>query len=240
MTSEPTGRATRSSRSGTSCGSAWRRPVITARTSITRNGNPVPSTTHRRRLQSRTDARRRLHPRPPRQRAAVAPVADRGQLRRLPAAAPAARATPCSTSAADRAPSPPTWWPPWRRDASSRSTARRRARGGSDCCARRRRTARRRLRPRPADGDVRRDPRAPGAPAPHRPGGRAGRDAPRHPPGGLVAARDADYGAFTWWPRAARAGRVAGPLPPGRPVNGAEPDAGRRLLAGRTPPGSPT
>ncbi|MEV0717857.1 methyltransferase domain-containing protein [Asanoa sp. NPDC050611] len=50
-------------------------------------------------------------------------------------------------------------------------------------------------------------------------------------PGGVVAARDADYGAFTWWPdvpalsdwqdlyrRVARA-------------NGGEPDAGRRLLS---------
>lgn len=51
------------------------------------------------------------------------------------------------------------------------------------------------------------------------------------PPGGLIAVRDADYGAFTWYPedpalddwlRLYRTAALA---------NGAQPDAGRRLLA---------
>ncbi len=54
----------------------------------------------------------------PRQRAAVAPLADRGQLRRLPWSRTYGRAGGCWTSAVARAPSPPTspdgWHPaPW-------------------------------------------------------------------------------------------------------------------------------
>ncbi len=50
-------------------------------------------------------------------------------------------------------------------------------------------------------------------------------------PGGVVAARDSDYSAFTWWPSSAGLdewlalyGRIAR-------ANGGEPDAGRRLLS---------
>ena len=51
-------------------------------------------------------------------------------------------------------------------------------------------------------------------------------------PGGVVAARDSDYAAFTWCPDDPRLDAVARALPRrSRAANGAEPDAGRRLLA---------
>ena len=65
---------------------------------------------------------------------------------------------------------------------------------------RRGRGRRARARPRRAGGAVRRRARPPGAPARRRPGRGAARDAARDPPGGLVAARDSDYGHFAWHP----------------------------------------
>ena len=51
-------------------------------------------------------------------------------------------------------------------------------------------------------------------------------------PGGVIAVRDVDYGAFVTLPRRPGAGPVAGPATTGWPArNGAEPDAGRRLLS---------
>ena len=60
------------------------------------------------------DARHHLHPRSRRQRPALPPVAHRRQLGRLPPAPAPPRARTCSTSGAARAPSPATWpgrWP---------------------------------------------------------------------------------------------------------------------------------
>jgi ubiquinone/menaquinone biosynthesis C-methylase UbiE len=50
-------------------------------------------------------------------------------------------------------------------------------------------------------------------------------------PGGLVAARDADYGAFTWWPPVPGLDEWSALYHEVARSNGAEPDAGRRLLA---------
>lgn len=55
-------------------------------------------------------------------------------------------------------------------------------------------------------------------------------------PGGVVAARDADYAAFTWHPASAELDRWRELYCAAARANGGEPDAGRRLLAGRTPP----
>ncbi|MBM6399285.1 methyltransferase domain-containing protein [Phycicoccus sonneratiae] len=49
-------------------------------------------------------------------------------------------------------------------------------------------------------------------------------------PGGLVAARDADYAAFAWWPAAPLLDRWLGLYEEAARANGGEPDAGRRLL----------
>ena len=49
--------------------------------------------------------------------------------------------------------------------------------------------------------------------------------------GGLVAVRDADYGAFTWWPRLPGLDEWLDLYHRVARSNGAEPDAGRRLLA---------
>lgn len=50
-------------------------------------------------------------------------------------------------------------------------------------------------------------------------------------PGGVVAARDADYAAMTWWPADPRLDRWLEVYRSVARGNGAEPDAGRRLLA---------
>jgi SAM-dependent methyltransferase len=50
-------------------------------------------------------------------------------------------------------------------------------------------------------------------------------------PGGVVAARDSDYATFTWWPEDARLTRWLELYHEVARANGAEPDAGRRLLA---------
>jgi SAM-dependent methyltransferase len=50
-------------------------------------------------------------------------------------------------------------------------------------------------------------------------------------PGGVVAARDADYAAMTWWPADPRLDRWLEVYRAVARGNGAEPDAGRRLLA---------
>ena len=50
-------------------------------------------------------------------------------------------------------------------------------------------------------------------------------------PGGVVAARDADYAAFTWYPADPRLDRWLAVYRAVAHGNGAEPDAGRRLLA---------
>jgi ubiquinone/menaquinone biosynthesis C-methylase UbiE len=49
--------------------------------------------------------------------------------------------------------------------------------------------------------------------------------------GGLVAARDSDYATFTWWPDDPRLTRWLALYHDVARANGAEPDAGRRLLA---------
>ena len=49
--------------------------------------------------------------------------------------------------------------------------------------------------------------------------------------GGVVAARDSDYATFTWWPHDARLTRWLALYHDVARANGAEPDAGRRLLA---------
>ncbi|MPZ63203.1 MAG: methyltransferase domain-containing protein [Propionibacteriales bacterium] len=50
-------------------------------------------------------------------------------------------------------------------------------------------------------------------------------------PGGLVAARDADYAAFAWWPRIAGLDEWLGLYRTVARRNGGEPDAGRRMRA---------
>jgi ubiquinone/menaquinone biosynthesis C-methylase UbiE len=50
-------------------------------------------------------------------------------------------------------------------------------------------------------------------------------------PGGTVAARDSDYATFTWWPDDPRLTRWLALYHDVARANGAEPDAGRRLLA---------
>lgn len=50
-------------------------------------------------------------------------------------------------------------------------------------------------------------------------------------PGGMVAARDADYAAFTWHPGSAELDRWRELYGAAARANGGEPDAGRRLLA---------
>lgn len=50
-------------------------------------------------------------------------------------------------------------------------------------------------------------------------------------PGGVVAARDSDYAAATWWPADPRLDRWLEIYRAVARANGAEPDAGRRLLA---------
>jgi ubiquinone/menaquinone biosynthesis C-methylase UbiE len=50
-------------------------------------------------------------------------------------------------------------------------------------------------------------------------------------PGGLVAARESDYSAFTWWPAVPELDRWLGLYLRLARSNGAEPDAGRRLLS---------
>lgn len=50
-------------------------------------------------------------------------------------------------------------------------------------------------------------------------------------PGGLVAVRDSDYAAFTWWPRLPELDEWLALYETVARGNGGEPDAGRRLLA---------
>jgi SAM-dependent methyltransferase len=50
-------------------------------------------------------------------------------------------------------------------------------------------------------------------------------------PGGVIAARDADYAAFTWWPEDPRLDAWLALYRACARDNNAEPDAGRRLLA---------
>ncbi len=50
-------------------------------------------------------------------------------------------------------------------------------------------------------------------------------------PGGVVAARDADYAALAWWPRPPELDRWLELYSAAARANGGEPDAGRRLLS---------
>lgn len=50
-------------------------------------------------------------------------------------------------------------------------------------------------------------------------------------PGGIVAVRDADYGAFTWWPETPKLTQWLDLYRRAARANDAEPDAGRRLLS---------
>jgi SAM-dependent methyltransferase len=50
-------------------------------------------------------------------------------------------------------------------------------------------------------------------------------------PGGVVAARDSDYGSFAWWPRPPELDRWLELYAAAARANGGEPDAGRRLLS---------
>lgn len=50
-------------------------------------------------------------------------------------------------------------------------------------------------------------------------------------PGGLVAVRDSDYAAFTWWPRVPELDEWLVLYRDAARANGGEPDAGRRLLS---------
>ena len=121
---------------------------------------------------------RDLHPRPPRERPALPPLADGRELRRLPRPTSAPAST-CSTSGAGRARSRVDLAAPGGARAGGRRSTRppdvesatrrwRRGRAG-------RRSSfahRRRLRPRPRRRLLRRRPRPPGAAAPRRPGRR--------------------------------------------------------------------
>jgi SAM-dependent methyltransferase len=50
-------------------------------------------------------------------------------------------------------------------------------------------------------------------------------------PGGVVAARDSDYAAFTWWPRLPELDEWLRLYRAAARANGGEPDAGRRMLS---------
>jgi SAM-dependent methyltransferase len=50
-------------------------------------------------------------------------------------------------------------------------------------------------------------------------------------PGGLLAARDSDYGAFTWYPQLPELTEWMGLYQRAARANGGQPDAGRRLLS---------
>lgn len=50
-------------------------------------------------------------------------------------------------------------------------------------------------------------------------------------PGGIVAARDSDYAAFTWWPQVPELDEWMTLYQAAARANGGEPDAGRRLLS---------
>lgn len=50
-------------------------------------------------------------------------------------------------------------------------------------------------------------------------------------PGGIVAVRDADYAAMTWWPPTTELDRWLALYRAAATANGGEPDAGRRLLS---------
>jgi SAM-dependent methyltransferase len=50
-------------------------------------------------------------------------------------------------------------------------------------------------------------------------------------PGGIVAARDSDYAAFTWWPEVSALAQWQDLYRRVARANGGEPDAGRRLLS---------
>ena len=170
-------------------------------------------------------------------RAALAPVADGGQLRRLPAAAPAPGHDPARHRLRTRHHHRSTWPAPWRRagwSASTRPPTRWTSPGnGRGARATRRRVRhRRRLRPRPARRLVRRRPRAPGAPAPQRPGGRAARDAPGLPARRARRRAGRRLRGDDLVPRGS-AGSTSGSTSTSRSpaATTAEPDAGRRLLA---------
>ena len=158
----------------------------------------------------------RLHPRPPRVGAALAPVADGGELRRLPAAA--ARAG--DAAARRRLRTGHDHHGPRRagraRGPGDRARAhRRRARpgpGGGAAPRGRQRRLRGRRRRRPSTS--RTTPSTWCTPtrccSTSTTRSRALREMRRVcRPGGIVAARDSDYAAFTWYPAGARAGPVA-------------------------------
>lgn len=50
-------------------------------------------------------------------------------------------------------------------------------------------------------------------------------------PGGIIAVRDSDYAAFTWWPRVSELDEWMDLYQSAARANGGEPDAGRRLLS---------
>jgi SAM-dependent methyltransferase len=50
-------------------------------------------------------------------------------------------------------------------------------------------------------------------------------------PGGVVAARDSDYGAFTWYPEVPELDEWLGLYRAAARANGGQPDAGRRMLS---------
>lgn len=50
-------------------------------------------------------------------------------------------------------------------------------------------------------------------------------------PGGIVAARDSDYSAFTWWPQVPALDEWLALYQAAARANGGEPDAGRRMLS---------
>ena len=181
-----------------------------------------------------------LHPRARRVRAAVPPQPDGGQLGGVPAAAPRTRASGCSTSAPGPAPSPPTW--PARGagevvalEVNEEAAALTRAGapgvdvrvGDVHALPFGRRRVRRRARP-------------PGAAARRRPGPALREMARVTRPGGVVAARDSDYGPSPGGRgcRSSTGGWSCTTRP--RAPTAASPTPAAASSPGRTPPGLPT
>ena len=116
-------------------------------------------------------------------------------------------------------------------DAAADVLAQARRGGGAPGAAQRPVRHRGRIPPGLRGRHVRRGARAPGAAAPDRPGGGAARDAAGVRPGGLVAARDGDYGGFFWFPEEPGLTEWLALYRNVARAIGGEPDAGRRMLA---------